>query len=328
MENGLQINVKFMKSKLKVLYVGTGSFAIDPFEGLLAMDEVEIVGIVTQPDRPAGRKKVLTPGPLKQHLLDSEYLSDEIKLYQPEKLRSESEDILDKTDPDLVVVAAYGQMIPDDILLRPEYGAWNLHGSLLPELRGAIPIQMAILQGLKETGVTIQQMVAELDAGDILQQESLSIDPEETSETLMGKASDLAKLMLESAIQQLLRGNLEPVAQDDSQATFCYQKDISKAKAELTSFTEAVRAERMVRAFNPWPIAWFILPEDLRLGGKRVQVYKSQLVDIETPADEFLFTDAKNLYLNLSGGVLELLEIKLEGKQLRSGVEYLYLVEK
>ncbi len=312
---------------MRILYVGTAEFAINPLEKLAELDDIEVVGIVTQPDRPAGRGRELSVTPIKQLWLDNPELN-KIRLFQPEKLWNDSDQILTELNPDLIIVAAYGQMIPDNMLNQPKYGAWNLHGSLLPKLRGAVPVHMAILQGLEETGVTIQQMVKELDAGDILSKKSLLIDPEDTTESLMIKISSLAAEMLPKALEDLERGDLQGVEQHESEATFCYQSDISKSKAEITENTDVEVSERMVRAFYPWPIAWIVLPDSSKYAGKRVQIFASEVVknlDVET--DEFMFVHEKSIYLKLSGGYLKVNSLKLEGKQIHQASDYLYLFD-
>jgi len=312
--------------KLKVLFIGTGEFAIQPLQELLQSGLVELVGVVTQPDKPVGRKQELKGGPVKQFLLQLNEGGD-FQIYQPEKLKESAEEILNESSPDLIVVAAYGQMVPDLMLDTPEYGAWNLHGSLLPELRGAVPVQMAILQGLTETGVTLQQMVKELDAGDILLQESVQIDARETTESLMGLLSTLAMKLLIQGLEQLLKGSLGPTEQDNEAATYCSQSDISKTKAEIVFKTEISQAERMIRAFYPWPVAWFLVKT--KKGDKRVQVFAASIesTEVSDATELTIQRRGKSLFLQLESGELELLELQLEGKQRRPAAEYLFLGE-
>lgn len=307
---------------IRTLFVGTGDFAVPILEKLHSLDYIEIVGVITQPDRPAGRKQELTPGPLKQAILNNPNLQA-LKTYQPEKLRQEAEQILNETQPDLIIVAAYGQMIPDIMLTQPRYKCLNLHGSLLPELRGAVPVPMAILQGLQKTGVTIQRMVKELDAGPIIATKEIVLEGNETTDVLMTRLAALGCDLLVQILPDWTAGKITEQPQDETKATFCYQDDIAKEKAEIKFETDVNLAERMVRAFYPWPVAWIIYK------GQRIKIFKAANTQgnwsFET--DELtLKVDGENLYLCLQNGTLELLELQLEGNKRREAKDYLYIV--
>lgn len=317
---------------IRTLFIGTGDFAVTILNKLSSLDYVQVVGVITQPDKPVGRKQELTPGPLKQAILNNLALQN-YKIFQPEKLRLEAEQIMNETQPDLIIVAAYGQMIPDIMLTQPKFKCLNLHGSLLPELRGAVPVQMSILQGLEKTGITIQRMVKELDAGPIVATAETELQGNETTESLMSRLGVLGADLLAQVLPDWTAGKLQEQPQDDSKATFCYQADIAKEKAEITSETDVHLAERMVRAFYPWPIAWVKLHD-----GKTLKIYSARydellsanVSDYDSMKPEgntpFIMRSGKSLFLVLSNGVLELLEIQLEGKQRREAEEYLFLV--
>lgn len=308
--------------KVRILFVGTGDFAVPILEKLHSLDYIELVGIITQPDKPVGRKQELTPGPLKQAILNGPN-SAQLKIYQPGKLRLEAEQILNETQPDLIIVAAYGQMIPDIMLTQPKYKCLNLHGSLLPELRGAVPVPIAILQGLDKTGITIQQMVKELDAGPIIAVKEVELEGNETTEVLMSRLAALSCDLLAQILPDWVAGKIIPQPQDESKATFCYQEDIAKEKAEIKFETDVNLAERMVRAFYPWPVAW------ITYKGKRVKIFKTAKTegDWSFEADELtLKVDGGRLYLCLQNGTLEILELQLEGSMRREAKDYLYLV--
>lgn len=319
--------MKDINKKLKVLFAGTAEFAIPSFELLLNNDKVEVVGLLTQPDRPVGRKQVLNPTPVKSFLLGSRWV-DNVPVFTPERLSKEAEAILAATNPDIIVVAAYGQFVPSKMLEGPKLGAINIHGSLLPELRGAVPVQMAILQGLAKTGVTIQKMVKDMDAGDVLGKKEYVLTGTETTEILMKELADLGAKLLSEILPDLGAGGVESTPQNEAQATFCYQQDIAKQNAEISAQTNVYLAERMVRAFYPWPIAWYKVDSG-PYTGKRIKVFSSKVSNLELPKTQSntLFEYDERLFLNLGGGCLELLEIQLEGKQRRPASEYLWLTQ-
>ncbi len=326
-------------NKVRTLFIGSSDFGTPSLEFLMSCDFIDLVGIVTQPDKPVGRKQVLTPTEIKTYAQSKGFDSD--KIITPIKLRLESKVILEKFKPELIIVAAYGQIIPDDILEYPKHKCLNIHGSFLPLLRGAVPVQMAVLQGFKETGVTIQRMVSEMDKGPVIAR-SRGLEVEgKTAGELMNELSLVAKEILSENLENWISGELEEFPQDDSKATYCYKTDISKDKAEIKFETDINVSERMIRAFNPWPIAWTRLPitkNELRERDTKVlKIYKavrsevsgqrSEAYGLERKASDnaFIFKQNKKLYLQLSNGVLELLEVQIEGKKKGSGHEYLWL---
>lgn len=311
---------------IRTLFIGTGGFAVTVLQALIASELVDVVGVITQPDKPFGRKQELRGGPLMEFIRNDESAKN-LKIYQPEKLRLEAEQILNETTPELIIVAAYGQMIPDVMLTYPKYKCLNLHGSLLPQLRGAVPVQMAILNGLEATGITIQEMVKELDAGPIVAVERVDIAPDETSESLMSKLAEVGSELLIKIIPDLIAGKIQFVEQDHSQATFCYQADIAKEKAEITFEMSVKQAERMIRAFYPWPVAWVNYSKNEGEVSQMLKIFKA------TPAlgvtHQFqklaIFREGKKLYLALNDGTIELEELQLEGKNKRQASHYLFL---
>ncbi len=320
--------------KVKTIFIGSGEFAIPILQALLSMEGIAVEVVVTQADKPAGRGSELKPTPVAKYIEEN---SVGVEIVKPEKLRTESADLLSKYVPDLIIVASYGQMIPDDMLNVPRLGCLNIHGSLLPILRGAVPVQMAILKGLKSTGVTIQRMVKELDEGPIYSQKETGILESDTTATLMDRLAELgAELLLES-LPKIIAGEMRAIPQDDSLATYCYQSDIAKEKAEITRDTDVVTAERMIRAFNPWPVAWTKILHNgvekrlLIFEGKSVEkvdkVSGGDRVDSEKEVIGVgqVMRSGKCLYLKLKDGFLKLLEVQLEGKERRKGSEYLFL---
>ncbi len=344
--------------KIRTLFIGTSDFGIPTLDALLKQDWIEVVGIVTQPDRPVGRKQIMTPPAIKQHILDNNY---DLEIVQPEKIRLASQEILEKFKPELIIVVSYGQIIPDDILNYPKYKCLNIHGSLLPKLRGAVPVHMAILQGFESTGVTLQRMVKEMDAGGTITNYELRITREETTESLLKKLSELSVRFVTDDLKDYVDGKLEEVPQDDNEATFCYMKDIAKENAEIRFETDVDLAERMVRAFVPWPVSWFKLErgvvkifrarksitnyelreEDQEIEARnqeletRVATLNSELLipnskDTQLKAQssqQTLFKEDGKLFLQLHDGVLELQELQLEGKNRGGAKDYLFLVK-
>jgi methionyl-tRNA formyltransferase len=308
--------------KVKTLFIGTSDFAVTILETLLNHEGINLVGVVTQLDKPVGRKQILTPTPVKKYLLESDV---QIPIETPQRIKPVSSEILEKYKPELIIVAAYGQIIPKDILDYPRYGCFNVHGSLLPELRGAVPVHMAILLGLKTTGVTLQRMVMAMDAGNIVLKKEIDILNDETTESLMMKLAKLGSDLMQEFIPKLISGSLKEVEQDENEATFCYQSDISKEKAEVTFEIDVKVAERMIRAFYPWPIVWVKLNDGKILKIFKAKLYKECTTDVKSL---LLKREGDKLLLYLQNGVLELLEVQLEGKRRDTAKNYFYLAEK
>jgi methionyl-tRNA formyltransferase len=278
------------------------------------------VGIVTQPDRPVGRKKTITAPPIKKFLVEKGFL---IKIFQPEKIKLEAENILMELNPEIILVASYGQILPDSLINFSKYGCLNFHGSLLPELRGAVPIQMALLNGLSITGVTIQKMVKDLDAGAIISQESISIEQKDDYFTLENKLSDLSSEMLGKVFTPWVQGKIKPSEQDALKATFCFIKDASNGCAEIVFETKVDQAERIVRAFLKSPVAWVSLEN-----GKILKIFRSSISSrsMNNKNNNMKLLRSKTeLFLVLENGLLNLEEVQLEGKKRLLAKDYLYL---
>lgn len=306
-----------MRERIRLLFIGTSEFAVPALEALFKEENIELVGVITQPDKPVGRKQILEGSPIKEKAKELK-----IKIFQPEKLREEAEEILNETKPELIIVASYGQILPKSLLDYPKYKALNIHASLLPELRGATPIPMAILKRFEETGVTIMLMTEGLDEGGIVAKSEYQTTNNETTETLTAKLAEVGSKLLVKVLPDWLDGKIEAEKQDDSLATYVYMKDVAKERAEIKKDTKITEAERMVRAFYPWPVAW----KAVRGDGKRLKIFKAK-VSKEKGGQGELFVKEKELYLGLKGGSLRLLEVQLEGKNRGSGKSYLYLAQ-
>ena len=229
----------------RIVFMGTPDFAVPALERLIAAHEV--IGVVTQPDRPAGRNRQVQMSPVKQVALEHD-----ISVFQPEKIRRpEAIETLRQWTPDVYIVAAFGQILPQAVLDIPPHGSVNIHASLLPRWRGAAPIQAVIRAGDTETGITIMKMDAGLDTGPILSQRAIPIAPDETGATLHDKLALLGGDLLIETLPGYLSGEIQPQPQDGAQATLAPR--IDKAEGQIDWTQPAAQIERTVRAFTPWP---------------------------------------------------------------------------
>ena len=311
--------------KPRTLFIGAGNFAVEILKALHASGIVELVGIVTQPDKPAGRKQILTPCPVRE-LVSSDADLKMAALFQPEKIKVEAENILSLTKPELIIVADYGQILPKSIIDYPKYKCLNVHGSLLPDLRGAVPTPMAILKGYKVTGVSIPIMTPGLDDGPVLSSREEMVLPDDTTATLRPRLARIGGELLVEILPKWLSGEIQAVPQDEKMATFTRQSDIAKDKAQITKDTKAEIAERMVRAFSPWPVAWCKIiqgEKEFRVKIFDVEIYSESL----TKAVEIgrFFKVEKKLGLRLIDGALLIKQIQVEGKATVDGKQALYL---
>jgi methionyl-tRNA formyltransferase len=312
----------------KTLFIGSGIFAVDILKGLLSSSGIEIVGIITQPDKPAGRKKILSHCPVADYAF-MQANSSKLQIFQPEQLKSRAEEIIEKTKPELVIVADYGQIVPDSIINYPKYKCLNVHGSLLPDLRGAVPIPMAILKGYTETGVSIPIMTSKLDDGAIIAFQKEQIKPDDTTESLKARLAIIGSVLLVKTIPAWVAENIKLIPQDESKATYVWQKDISKDKAQITPSTLIDLADRMIRGFYPWPIAWCKVIDN-RQKEFIVKIIRAKKID--TTLEDFkeisvntFVKHHKKLYLSLSDGILEILLLQVEAKKIIPGTEGLFL---
>ena len=294
---------------MKVVFMGTPDFAVGTLEEIVKAGH-EVAAVVTQPDKPKGRGKTLMPTPVKEAAL--KYA---IPVYQPLKVRAEEfVKVLEKIAPDIIVVAAFGQIISKEILELPKYGCINVHASLLPAYRGAAPIQWAVINGDKESGVTIMQMDEGLDTGDVLYCKKIAIDPEETSGELFDRVTAVGAEALCETIPQIAAGTLTAVPQQHENATLAPM--LNKEMAEFHLTDSAAHIHNWVRGMNPWPGAWFITS-----GGKKIKVMSCRVAAANGEAPGTVLA-TKPLTIACGEGAIQLLEVVPEGKKPMDGTAF------
>ncbi len=293
----------------RIVFMGSPEFALPVLQALA--ENYQVVGVVTQPDRPAGRGQRLTPPPVK-------VLAEQLGLpvFQPQRLREpQAVEQLRRWNPDLIVVAAYGQILRPEILNLPPWGCLNVHASLLPRWRGASPIQYAILHGDRESGVTIMKMDEGLDTGPILSQRALPLSPDETEESLSQKLSNLGASLLLEILPRYLRSEIVPWPQPQEGVT--YAPLIKKEDGLLNFSRPAQELERRVRAFHSWPGAWFIWQD------QPLKVLKARVVESEGGMPGMRYRWQGWPAIGTAQGLLVLEEVQPAGKRPMSGKAFL-----
>lgn len=298
---------------MKIVFMGTPDFAANILRALREAD-FEIAGVVTQPDKPAGRKKEPQPSPVKK-----EAESIGCPILQPVRVREpEAIHALAELKPDMIVVAAFGQIIPKEILDMPPYGCINVHASLLPAYRGASPIQQAIRDGLSETGVTIMKMDEGLDTGDIISSIRVPIDREETGGSLFDKLSHAGSVLLAETIPAILEGTAVCTPQPKESPT-PYAAMLTKKMGKIDWSCPAEEIERQCRAMNPWPCTY------TGLDGKILKIWQAHVEkpDLQGEAGTILRQDRKGIYVQTGRGILCLDEVQLEGRKRMSTSDFI-----
>ena len=291
-----------MPKSLKIIFAGTPEFAATALEQLIASNH-DVVAVYTQPDRPAGRGRKLKPSPVKELAL-----ANGLAVFQPVSLKDhEVQQQLADQAADLMIVAAYGLILPKAVLDLPPLGCINIHASLLPRWRGAAPIQRAILAGDAETGITIMQMDVGLDTGDMLLKLSCTIEQTDTAASLHDKLAELGAQAVTQALEKLTAGELMPQKQDDSKAN--YATKLEKAEAIIDWTLPALDINRQVRAFNPWPVA------QTQLGEKVLRIWEAELLELDSQAKAgtIIHADKRGIDVATGMGVLRLKKIQLPG---------------
>jgi methionyl-tRNA formyltransferase len=297
-------------SQIRTIFIGTPEFALPALKALARDTDFLIKAVITQPDMPSGRNLTPTPPPVKDLALKYN-----LAVLQPQKI-SQILDVLRELEPDLIVVAAYAQIIPEAVLNLPKYGCINIHPSLLPKYRGASPVHAAILNGDKETGVTIMLMDKTFDTGPILSQESLPIAEQETTITLLDKTAELGAKLLTPTIKKYIKGQIKPLPQDSTQ--FSYVKMFEKKDGLINWTKSAVEIERLIRALGHWPSAWTWIK------GKQMKILaiSPEPLNLNTykPGKTFIYNNC--LAVQCGTDALIIKRLKMEGKNEISGEDF------
>ena len=293
-----------MSDSLRIIFAGTPDFAARHLDALLS-SEHQVVGVFTQPDRPAGRGKKLMPSPVK-------VLAEEkgVPVFQPGSLRpQENQQLVADLQADIMVVVAYGLILPKAVLDMPRLGCINVHGSLLPRWRGAAPIQRSLWAGDVQTGVTIMQMDVGLDTGDMLHKLSCPITADDTSGSLYDKLADLGPQGLLHTLTQLAAGTAKPEVQDEALVT--YAEKLSKEEARVDWSLSAAQLERCIRAFNPWPMSYIVIDE------QPVKIWQASVINTPTNAapGTILEANRQGIQVATGEGILNLLSLQPAGKK-------------
>lgn len=296
---------------MRVIYMGTPDFAVGCLEEIIKAGH-EVVLVVTQPDKPKGRGKSMQFPPVKECAI-----AHGIEVYQPTKIREQqSIEFLTKYKPDIIVVAAFGQILPKEILDLPEYGCINVHASLLPKYRGAAPIQWAVINGEEKSGVTIMKMDEGLDTGDIISREIVVLDKDQTGGSLFERLAETGAKLCVKTMEDIKNGTATYTPQVDEEST--HTTMIHKGLGKIDWTKSAKEIERLIRGLNPWPSAYTYLD------GKTLKIWKAALSDKDIKAvPGSFFLEGKGEFLVATGeGILSLKEVQMEGKKRMAAEEF------
>ncbi len=296
---------------MRIVFMGTPEFAVPCLQKLIDCGH-DVSGVFTQPDKPQGRKMILTPPPVKQLALQHG-----IPVYQPVKMKDGTAfEMLKEADPELVIVVAYGKILPKEILEFPKYGCINIHASLLPKLRGAAPIQWSVINGCEKTGVTSMQMDEGLDTGDMLLTSEIEIGENDTAGDMHDKLSVLGAEVLEKTINLLIKNELKPQKQDHEK--FSYAPMLSKDLSPIDWNLTAQEVHNKIRGLSPWPSAVSVI------NGKKVKIHQSVRVSDNGASAGEIVESGKRLVVSCGDGkCIEILHLQAEGKKSMSAVDFM-----
>lgn len=289
---------------MQIVFMGTPDFSVPVLEAL-AGSRHQVIGAVTQPDKPKGRGKSVVMTPVKEKALELG-----IPVYQPVKVRDpEFVQVLKNLNPDIIVVVAFGQILPKQVLDIPAFGCVNIHASLLPRYRGAAPIQWAVIDGEKESGVTTMMMDEGLDTGDMLEKASVVLSPDETGGSLHDKLSAMGAELILSTLSKIEDGTITRTPQTDENT--CYARMLKKSMGDIDWTMDAVSIERLIRGLNPWPSAY------TRWNQKTLKIWKAEALkdEYEGTCGEVVYRDKNAIYVKTGRGTLSLKELQPEGKK-------------
>lgn len=301
---------------MRVVFIATGEIGLPVLRWLLKAKEQELVAVVTQPDRPVGRDQRIQAPSIKTALAGFS-----IPILQPERIRhKDAVEEIRAYQPDVIVVLAYGQILPAAVLQIPRVACLNLHASLLPHHRGAAPIQAAITSGDTETGITLMYMDEGLDTGDILSQSRITIAPDETGGSLHDRLAEIAPAVLATALTQLESGTAPRAPQNNAAAT--YAPKLEREHGQIDWSEPAHVIERKVRAFNPWPGAYTIL-RDSTARERKLKIFSATILNEAQPAaGKISASESEGLIIGANGGVIRLREVQLEGKKQMDSADF------
>jgi methionyl-tRNA formyltransferase len=306
-----------MPDSIRIVYAGTPDFAVPALKQCCEAG-YDVVGVYTQPDRPAGRGRELKPSPVKQFALENH-----LPVFQPESFRADEHiEELKQLKPDLMVVAAYGLLLPEVVLNIPGYGCINVHASLLPRWRGAAPIQRAIIAGDRQTGITIMQMNEGLDTGDMLLHKSCDIGEDETASSLHDRLMVLGGDALLEVLPKIISGQFDAVAQTSGQVT--YAKKLTKKEAEIDWSLSAIQIQRCVRAYNAWPVAFTHWQKDKKKSVV-LRVWEADILEGEISSagpGSVVNSSRDGIDVATGDGVLRLTSLQAPGKQRVSAADF------
>ncbi|MBQ3150722.1 MAG: methionyl-tRNA formyltransferase [Clostridia bacterium] len=296
---------------MRIVFMGTPDFAVPCLDRLVS-DGHEVVGVFTQPDKPKGRGNKMTMPPVKEKALEYG-----IEVFQPRSMRDgEALEILKRLNPELVVVTAFGKILPAEILNEPKYGCINIHASLLPRYRGAAPIQWSVINGESETGVTSMQMDVGLDTGDMLISESVPISQEDTAETVHDRLSVLGGEVLSKTVDALIKGELQPKKQDDSASN--YAPVLTKELSPIDFTQSAQSIHNKIRGLYPWPSASTVIND------KRLKIHSARVAEDTTEKPGTVVSVGDRLTVSCGDGkCIEFLTVQAEGKKAMSAQDYM-----
>ena len=303
---------------MRIVFMGTPDFAVETLRALL-QSEHKIIGVVTKPDKPKGRGGKMQYTPVKELALEAG-----LRIYQPQRVSDEAFLFELRTlHPDVVVVAAFGQILSKEVLEVPKYGCLNVHASLLPKLRGAAPIQWSVIQGDRESGVTIMQMDEGLDTGDILLAEHCTLEEKETGGSLFDKLAKLGGPLILQVLREIEAGELHPVPQKEEEHT--YARMLSKETGRIDFTKSAEELERLIRGLNPWPSAYCFLE------GKMLKIWEADVLSLkkdlpeaeEGPAGTIIQIAKDSFVIKTGQGYLQVFSVQLEGKKRMDAASFL-----
>lgn len=299
---------------MRIVFIGTGEIGV-PTLRALQKSEHELSRVVTQPDKPVGREQKMTAPPIKKALIAGRPNAGPAQTLQPARIKDrEAINQIRALAPDVIVVMAYGQILPRAVLEIPKIACLNLHASLLPRWRGAAPIQAAIAAGDQEAGMTVMYMDEGLDTGDILLQRKIDISPSETGATLHGRLAQIAPEALLESLRLLATGNAPRIPQDQALATYAPKLNREAGRLNWNESVEAI--ERKIRAYNPWPGVF------TEFSGRNLKIFAASIVDLRGKPGEILRKD-RELVFATSDRALSLTDVQLEGKRRMSAAEFL-----